>query len=158
VAEELRQIKGFNNYAVSIDGKVWSERSKKFLKERDTGDGYKRAVLYRSGTPNGRSILIHRLVLLAYIGPCPNGHEADHRDRDRGNNNLSNLRWVTKSKNCIERNTFRFTEKNHPMGKLSELERREIARSQESGPTLSGKYGVSVAHVCRLKKDQRYAA
>ncbi len=41
----------------------------------------------------------HHLVLLLHDRyPAP-GQECDHIDRNRGNNHISNLRWVTKSQN-----------------------------------------------------------
>jgi len=41
-----------------------------------------------------------RLVLLAFVGPCPEGMEACHfPDRNPANNRLDNLRWDTRSGN-----------------------------------------------------------
>lgn len=42
---------------------------------------------------------IHRMVLEAFVGPCPDGYEACH-DNDVGSDNrLANIRWDTKSEN-----------------------------------------------------------
>ena len=36
--------------------------------------------------------------------PNPNNYlQVDHRDRNIHNNNLSNLRWVSRSQNCLNR-------------------------------------------------------
>lgn len=43
--------------------------------------------------------LAHRLVLEAFVGPRPYGHEALHHDDCRTNNVLSNLRWGTPQEN-----------------------------------------------------------
>lgn len=43
--------------------------------------------------------LVHRLVLEAFVGPCPEGMEACHWDGDPTNNRLENLRWDTRSEN-----------------------------------------------------------
>lgn len=51
---------------------------------------------------NGKKSLyyVHRLVLEAFIGPCPPGMEACHfPDRDPANNRLANLRWDTSKGN-----------------------------------------------------------
>lgn len=37
----------------------------------------------------------HRLVLLAFVGPCPSGHVVRHLDGDPGNNSLDNLAYGT---------------------------------------------------------------
>lgn len=47
--------------------------------------------------------LVHRLVAIAFI-PNPNHYpEVEHKDRNRTNNSIENLDWVSRSKNC--RNT-----------------------------------------------------
>lgn len=42
---------------------------------------------------------VHRLVLEAFIGPCPDGMVGCHTDGDPLNNRLDNLRWDTPSNN-----------------------------------------------------------
>lgn len=43
--------------------------------------------------------IVHRLVLEAFVGECPAGHEARHLDGNRINNHRSNLEWSTHSEN-----------------------------------------------------------
>lgn len=42
---------------------------------------------------------IHRLVLEAFVGPPPEGHQGCHRDGSKLNNRLENLYWGTISQN-----------------------------------------------------------
>ena len=56
------------------------------------------------------NVPIHRLVLMAFVGPCPEGMECCHKDGNPENNRLDNLRWGTKSSNTkdsIRHGTFR---------------------------------------------------
>lgn len=46
---------------------------------------------------------VHRLVLTAFVGPAPAGHEGCHNDGDPSNNALSNLRWDTHRANSLDR-------------------------------------------------------
>lgn len=46
---------------------------------------------------------VHRLVLEAFWGPCPVGHETRHLDGDATNNQLHNLRWGTPLENAEDR-------------------------------------------------------
>lgn len=46
---------------------------------------------------------VHRLVLLAFVGPCPPGLESRHLDGNPANNSLSNLCWGTRSRNNLDR-------------------------------------------------------
>jgi hypothetical protein len=58
------------------------------------------SVLIRRVSAGGMgSIDVHTLVLKAFVGPCPEGHECCHHDDDPTNNNLTNLRWGTRSDN-----------------------------------------------------------
>lgn len=44
-------------------------------------------------------LYIHVLVMLAFKGEKPENHDVDHRDRNRHNNHLSNLRYLHQTKN-----------------------------------------------------------
>lgn len=47
----------------------------------------------------GRSRDVHRLVLAAFIGPPPPGHEVLHRNHQPNDNRLVNLKYGTRSEN-----------------------------------------------------------
>ena len=46
---------------------------------------------------------VHRLVIEAFIGPCPDGMECCHNNGDPADNRLLNLRWGTRSDNNLDR-------------------------------------------------------
>ncbi len=47
-------------------------------------------------------IKVHRIVAVAFLGPPPSKqHVVDHIDRDRTNNSIENLRWITNLDNLI---------------------------------------------------------
>lgn len=47
--------------------------------------------------------MVHRLVLEAFVGPCPDGQECRHMDGDPTNNTVGNLRWGTTAENADDR-------------------------------------------------------
>jgi len=51
-----------------------------------------------------RAITVHRLVAQTFIGPQLPGRVVDHIDRNKLNNSLSNLRYVTQQENTQNRN------------------------------------------------------
>lgn len=72
------------------------------LKDKNAKYKYHSVVLHR----NGQQIRIgvHRLVLEAFIGPCPKGHQSCHfPDMNVENNRLDNLRWDTCKGNARDR-------------------------------------------------------
>lgn len=114
MTEQWKPIPGWGDlYEVSDHGRVRSlprrvphykggtaQRKARLLRP-GVISGYERVVLQRDRYIENAAV--HRLVLTAFVGPCPPGMEACHGDADRRNNHLSNLRWDTKSANCKER-------------------------------------------------------
>lgn len=45
---------------------------------------------------------VHRLVLEAFVGPCPESMEGCHNNGDKSDNRLENLRWDTRSSNSFD--------------------------------------------------------
>lgn len=88
-------------YRVSDLGNVWSERAQRLLKPQTLASGYQLVFL---GKQDGKRLqfYVHRLVLEAFVGPCPDGLVACHWDDDKSNNHLDNLRWATPTENNLD--------------------------------------------------------
>lgn len=90
------------NYEVSKRG--WQggrDATPRTLKHIFPGDG-NRGGYASVQFGNGNIQLVHRLVAVAFLGPLPTGHEVLHRDDDKRNPALSNLRYGTHSENIQE--------------------------------------------------------
>lgn len=103
--ETWNTIAGYEgDYEVSDRGRVRSlpgyNRAGGFLKPRPTQDGHLRVDLSRGN--RAKSMYVHRLVLIAFVGPCPEGMEGCHFDGNPSNNVVSNLRWDTRSANILD--------------------------------------------------------
>lgn len=101
---------------------------------------------------------VHRLVLLAFVGPCPEGEECRHKDGNHLNNNLGNLHWGTRTENMrdkTEHGTQLIGEKNHN-AKLDEDAVREIRASKETIRELAKKYGVSSTAICFIRTHKTW--
>ena len=70
------------------------------LKLKVNTSGHLRVDLCRDSQVSAREV--HRLVLEAFRGTCPPGHECCHWDGNPQNNHLSNLRWGTSSENKMD--------------------------------------------------------
>lgn len=102
--------------------------------------GYIRVFLHLNGVR--RSELVHRLMLMAFSGPCPDGMECSHLDGDPSNNSIENLKWVTRKENHrhkIIHGTHQSGEKN-TFSSISETTAKNIVLS-----LLDGKSPTEVA-------------
>lgn len=84
-------------YILYSDGRMWSNRSNKFLKPQR--GGYKGK--YRKVMLAGKvQCYIHILVIKYFGPPKPRiDSEVNHKDGDTTNNALENLEWVSSSEN-----------------------------------------------------------
>ena len=83
------------------NGKVHPRRiHEKLLVPARQYRGHQQVCLCKEGIENHQ--FVHRLVLLAFVGPCPEGMEVCHNDSDPTNNRLDNLRYDTRSGNKID--------------------------------------------------------
>lgn len=102
-AEEWRPIPDAPGYDVSTLGRVRSRvRFRGSTEPRilraapNIKTGYAQVEL--KGARRGK-VTVHSLVLLAFIGPRPDGMQVRHIDGDQSNNSLSNLAYGTVSEN-----------------------------------------------------------
>lgn len=67
------------------------------LKPAPDDRGYLKVKLYKNGGKSTHQV--HRLVMRAFVGECPDGYEVDHVDWNPKNNRLSNLRYLPAEEN-----------------------------------------------------------
>lgn len=133
--ERWRWVPGFRGkYKISSFGRVYSVRRKKFLKLgfRDNGIMVYRTVCLQK---YGRrwDYLVHRLVLLTFVGPCPLGMECRHLDGDSLNNHLDNVVWGTKKENGLDKRKHgRSKGENNHRAKFTNEEVLEIRRLHDN--------------------------
>tara|TARA_R110001592_G_scaffold48753_1_gene153025 strand:+ start:268 stop:738 length:471 start_codon:yes stop_codon:yes gene_type:complete len=91
------EVQGFPNYLIYQDGRMWSNKTNRFLKPSFNNKGY----LFVGLRNNGKSYTkyIHRLMGIHYIANPNNYSQIDHIDRNKTNNHIDNLRWVSNIQN-----------------------------------------------------------
>lgn len=125
------------------------------------GAGYRIVGLSKDG--KSHAILVHRIVLEAFVGPCPPGMQGAHGNGIRDDNRLTNLRWDTISGNHADK----FRHGTMPMGsrhyraKLTEAQAREIIKRRKGGETLARiakAFGVTPSNVLYIAKGKSWKA
>jgi hypothetical protein len=142
------QIPSYPGYEVSDSGCVRSRRTGKLL-SLSTKRGkhpYQRAHLCQEG--KARYVLVHRLVLESFVGPCPDGMQALHLDNNPRNNRLDNLRWGTAKEN---HSTIDRRGTANGRCKLTPKKVSDIRASKEQHSTLSTRFGVSATTIQNIR-------
>ena len=139
------EVPGFPFYRAGSDGSVWSSKPRgghgglptafrKLKQKVNKRTGYCEVTLYRSkGDPV--SILVHRVVLLAFRGFPEAGMECRHLNGKNSDNNLDNLMWGTKAENTqdkIDHGKMRRGESSG-LSKIRENDVREIRAKYATG-------------------------
>lgn len=86
-----------DGYWVDPKGRIWSEKSNKYLKPCYNKWGY--AYVDLCNNRHKSRVFIHQIVAKMFI-PNPNNlPQINHKDEDKTNNHVENLEWCTASYN-----------------------------------------------------------
>lgn len=97
MCKEWKDIKSHPNYKISDHGDVTNKNTGLELKPiYDKRTGYYKVGLWKNNVGTTRSI--HRLVAEAFLNP-QEGLDVNHIDGNKLNNHVSNLEFVTRSRN-----------------------------------------------------------
>lgn len=168
--ETWKDIKGYEGlYQVSDLGRVKSldvirtdsiGRKKSYkgqILKQTTKKGYKCKTIGLSKNGKKTTLKVHKLVMQAFVGE-PNGLEVCHTDGNEGNNELSNLRYGTKSENQID--MYRYGSKSSA-GKLTPDEVAEIRHLLENTnlyqKTIAKKYGITQTTVSEINAGKTFS-
>lgn len=90
------KIKKFKNYSINEKGQVRNDVTGRIKKPFvNKSNGYMTVDLWKNNKSN--KITVHRLLAEAFIPNPDDKPTVDHKDGNRLNNDLSNLRWATYS-------------------------------------------------------------
>lgn len=115
--EIYKEIKNYENYEISNLGKIRNKKTGKFIKQSVVG-GYMHVLLNKNGEQ--KNFYVHRLIAEYFIENKNGLTIVDHRDTNKLNNSISNLRFCTASENCKNKKT----QKNNKL-KIKNIQRRK---------------------------------
>ena len=96
----MSKFRNFEKYEVYEDGRIWSYKTKRFLKPIIDKDGYQIVCLY-DNEGKRKWFKVHRVVWEAVTGiPIPSNMQINHRSEDKTDNRFfENLELVTPKQN-----------------------------------------------------------
>lgn len=153
--EKWRAVKGYEGiYSISSFGRIRRDKKnqgtkpRKFLRPYLEKNGYLRIDLRNYGR---KTFLLHRLVCENFIGPCPSGHQVNHKDLNKENNHLENLEYLTHQQNMIHANNN---------GKITGWPKRSVLRLSDhvlfdSLRKVTEEVGGTVGHLWSVLNGKR---
>lgn len=94
--EIWKDVPGWPNYAVSNTGAVYNKVLCREIKQRENYKGY---MLVDFTKPKKRVYRVHSLVWMAFVTGSTEITTIDHKNRDKKDNRLENLRACTNAQN-----------------------------------------------------------
>jgi hypothetical protein len=154
----LKDIPGYEKqYAITIDGRVWSYpkqinippnrigikkgRWLSHVKSRDD-----RATV--SLAPNNKRFYVHRLIAMTYIHKPAGKDHVNHIDGNRFNNHVSNLEWCTQAENNKHGWKIGSFKYKIPLKDIEKI--RERRKNGTRVVDLAKEYGVGISAIYRL--------
>lgn len=162
---EWRAVRGYAGYyevsscgqvrsldRTCTDGHVYRGR---LLKQRPNVKGYLRVALSFGCKTVSRSV--HSLVLEAFVGKRPDGHETRHLNGIKSDNRLENLQWGTRLENAVDKRIHGVIAEGetHYRAKVSATDVEAILSLSKDGKSradLSRQFGLSksaIGHILR---------
>ena len=109
---ESKVIDNFENYIIHSNGTVYGKKNNKLVTQYVNKKGYMTVMLYR-GKEKRKNWKVHRLVAEAFISNDESKLCVDHIDRNKLNNDISNLRWATHSENNNNKGMYKSNKSGH---------------------------------------------
>jgi hypothetical protein len=148
----MKDVKGYENfYQVSEEGYVFSKRYQKKLKTFTTKAGYDYVDLYDGETK--QRFAVHRLVASHFINEPENDLDVNHKDKNRQNNHVSNLEWLTRRENILH-------SQGHKGRKVARLDKKTLeileTYTNMGEAVLQGFNKVEIIHCCKGRTNSHY--
>ncbi len=134
-------VPGYPGYSVTKTGLIKGPR--RILRPMEAESCHLYVIAYHE--KKGRKLFVHKAVLLAFKGPCPNSCESRHLDGNPKNNYADNLEWGTRIEQRLDarrHGTLPIGERSGTC-KLTEEQVRLIKISMKSSRNLGREFGVS---------------
>jgi hypothetical protein len=148
---EQFEIPGFPGYKIDKLGNIYSQKGN-LLKFHQEGRGYRRVCVLKRKGNKSRSVLVHRLMAITFLGTAPTPfHQVRHLNGDPTCNSIENLAWGTAKENAADRIRHgRKTGKPSKFGVREREEMRNLLRAGVALKSIASKFQLSTSYCRKL--------
>jgi hypothetical protein len=150
-------VVGFEQrFEISDAGQVRSMRTGRLRRTFRRASGHE--AIYLVDGAVRRCLMVHAMVLQAFVGPRPAGCVARHRNGVAWENNLGNLCWGTWLENSADARQHGTTAagNRNPHAKLTTEAVLAIRASSESRAELAAAHGVRLETISSIRNRQSW--
>lgn len=154
-------IQRFRNtkYIATSDGKVFNEKTGKYLRPQSNGRYYK--VTLSLGNSKQQQFLLHRIIAECFVPNLMKKKEVNHINGDKYDNRIENLEWVTPSENQIHavKNNLKKHGTDLWNGKFTKEQVLKIIKRKQNGEScrkLGEEFGVNATTISAISRGLRY--
>lgn len=149
---EVSDLGRMRTYKVRYSRRISSKPS---LMKGEIIGGYARVLLTKRNPRQSKLFLVHRLVLMAFVGMPPEGMMALHNNGNSLDSRLCNLRWGDASQNQIDSILHGTSNKQDLMAAdIPDIWGRLVAG--ESATRIARDYGVNVGCIGPIKRGENW--
>lgn len=148
------------NYYATDDGRIWSEKTQKFMSMREDKDGYLKVTLSCLDNNGRHRFSVHRLILENFK-PIEGMEklQVNHINGNKKDNSLQNLEWVTCEENIKHAVENNLRAEINGASKLTKEQVIEIfirSNSGESNVKLGKEFNLHPDSIGKIKNKKRF--
>ena len=148
------------NYYATDDGRIWSEKTQKFISPQEDKNGYLKVALSCLDNNGRHRFSVHRLILENF-SPVEDMEklQVNHINGDKKDNSLQNLEWVTCKENIKHAIQNNLRAEINGASKLTKEQVIEIfirSNSGESNISLGKEFNLHPDSIGKIKNKKRF--
>jgi len=161
--EVMKPIPGYDGYFATESGDIWTcRRGLKYLKRMKSRPHFRSGYIHIDLVVGKKckTVSVHTLVLLTFVGPKPDGYETRHKNGIKTDNRLENLCWGTPQENTNDKHIHgTIIKRPLPLRRFTVDQVRHIRERLALGVNctqLAREYGVSRGAISDIKRNKNW--
>ncbi len=156
-SENFKVIPGYENYLISKEGEIYSQKSRKFLRQNIERFEKLNKYITVGVTEKGKEkkFRVHRLVALTYIPNPENKATVNHKDGNIYNNFVNNLEWATQQEQVAHCVNTGLKKNNQGSSAVVKISKNGLITHYDSVTDASEKENINQPNISRWLTGER---